>query len=101
MRAFYARIPTEKELQGTGFTPADYETDDFEVWPENMPAIALFKTLQTQWRTGMSGPTGLDYCALYPRLDRLKLSDQEHEWMFDDIRTIESEALSIINKKDS
>lgn len=97
----YARIPTEKELAGTGFTPADYETEDFELWPENMPAIRLFSSLQTQWRVSMNGPSGLDYNVLFTRLDRLKLSDQDHEWMFDDIRAIESEALAIINKKDS
>lgn len=75
---------------------------EYEVWPENWPAIKLFLSLQTQWRTGgMGGYIGLDYNVLFARLDRLKLSDQDHEWMFDDIRTIESEALSIINNKDS
>lgn len=72
----------------------------YEVWPENMPAISLFSRLSTQWRTGMSGPTGLDYNVLFYRLDRMNLSEQEHEWMFEDIQTIESEALSIIHKKD-
>ena len=100
MQAIYSRTPTEKELEGTGFTPADYETDDFEVWPENMPAINLFSSISTQWRVGMNGPTGLDYNVLFARMERLHLSDQDHEWMFDDIRTIESEALATINRKD-
>lgn len=100
MRAFYKRIPTEKELEGTGFTPADYETDDFEIWPDNIRAINLFTTLQTQLRTGGMGPTGFDYNVYFSRMDRMKLSEQEFEWLFDDIRTIESEALNAINKKD-
>jgi len=101
MRAMYARIPTEKELVGTGFVPADYETDEFEVWPENMPAINLFSVISTQWRTGgMGGATGLDYNVLFARMERLKLSERDYEWLFDDIRAIESEASSIINRKD-
>lgn len=73
---------------------------DFEVWPENMPAINLFNTLSTQWRTGMNGPTGLDYSVLFNRMERMKLSEQDHEWMFDDIRVIEAAALTAIHKKD-
>lgn len=72
----------------------------YEVWPENMPAMRLFGSLSTQWRTGMNGPTGLDYNVLFYRLDRMHLSEQEHEWMFEDIQTVEAEALSIIHKKD-
>ncbi len=75
-------------------------TGPYEVWPENMPAINLFSSISSQWRTGMSGPTSLDYNVLFARMDRMKLSDQDYEWMFDDIRAIESEALSIINRKD-
>lgn len=73
---------------------------EYEVWPENMPSIRLFSSLQTQWRVGMNGPTGIDYNVLFTRMSQMKLSEQDHEWMFDDIRTIESEALSIMNKKD-
>jgi len=94
-------VPTEKELAGTGFTAADYEDEEpAEVWPENMPAISLFSSISTQWRTGMGGPTGLDYNVLFSRMDHLNLPEREYEWMFDDIRVIESEALSIINRKD-
>ena len=73
---------------------------DYEVWPENMPAINIFSSISTQWRYGgMGGVTGLDYNVLFNRLDRMKLSDQDYEWMFDDIRSIESTALTIINRK--
>jgi hypothetical protein len=65
-----------------------------------MPAINLFSQLSTQWRTGMNGPTGLDYNVLFVCLDRLKLPDQDREWLFDDIRVIEAEALQIIHRKD-
>lgn len=101
MRAYYTRTPTASELEGTGFAPEDYETDDFEIWPENMAAINLFTTLQTQLRGGgMGGVMGFDYTPFFARMDRMKLSEQEYEWLFDDIRVIESEALSAMNKKD-
>ena len=97
----YASTPTESELEGTGFTPADYADDEhFEIWPENMQAVSVFCTIQTQWRTGMNGPTGLDYNVLFTRMDRLKLSEQDYEWMLDDIRVIEAAALTAMNKKD-
>lgn len=70
-----------------------------EIWPENEAAINLFSTISTQWRTGMSGATGLDYNVLFMRMDRMRLSDAQHQQLFDDIRVIESEALTIMNKK--
>ena len=73
---------------------------DYEVWPDNIQAINLFTALQTQIRTGAMGPTGFDYNVYFSRMDRMKLSDQEYEWLFDDVRVIEAEALKIINKKD-
>lgn len=47
----------------------------------------------------MSGPTGLDYGVLFHRMDRLALPADEYEQLFDDIRVIESEALTLIHKK--
>ena len=47
----------------------------------------------------MSGPTGLDYGVLFHRMDRLALPTDEYEQLFDDIRVIESEALTLIHKK--
>ena len=47
----------------------------------------------------MAGATGLDYCALYPLLD--KATQDETEWwqLFDDIQVMEVEALSIMASK--
>ena len=96
----YARAPTAAELEGTGFTIDDYADDEpIELWPENERAINLFTSLSTQWRIGMSGATGLDYSPFFTRMDRMRLSDDDYEILFDDIRIIESEALQIMNKK--
>lgn len=77
-----------------------HEAREYQVWPENMVAINLFSSISTQWRSLGSGPSGLDYNVLFHRLDRMKLSEQDYGWLFDDVRVIESEALSIITKKD-
>lgn len=81
--------------------PADYEDDDFELWPDNWPAFQLFASLQTQLRVGgMGGASGFDYNVYFARMERMKLSDQDFEWLFDDVRVIEAEALTAMNKKD-
>lgn len=64
------------------------------MWPENWPAWCTFCELESQWRTGMNGPTGLDYAPLFMRLDRLGLAPDEWEQRFADIRHIESAALT-------
>lgn len=86
-------------MAAAGFEPEDFEGECFEVWPENWPAFDVFAQLDTQWRTGMNGPTGLDYAALYPLLDRIGLADPDWRQMFDDVRTLESAALAEIRKK--
>jgi hypothetical protein len=88
----FARLPDEKELAGTGFTPADYE-EEAEVWPENWLAFSIFEQMGTQWKTGMAGATGLDYGTLFILLDRHGLSGDDWWQMFDDIRRCESQAL--------
>ena len=47
----------------------------------------------------MSGPTGLDYNVVFTRLERMRLSEADYEQLFEDLRVIESEALTILNKK--
>lgn len=64
-----------------------------EVWPENHAAFNLFYSLRTQWRVGMAGPTGLDYAAVYPLLDRAAKDPQEWDEMFSDIQVMEGAAL--------
>lgn len=70
-----------------------------DIWPENADAVALFIQLQTQWRIGMSGPTGLDYNVLYHKLDRRALTPEQYEQLEEDIRTMEYEALSVLGEQ--
>lgn len=100
-----------QEKRGAVFNAADYGLDEVEVWPENWKAWDLFYyRLSTQWRTGVqvfmggavSVPTGLDYPAAYPLLDRI--AEDQQEWMeiFEDLQVLESAALQQIrdNNKD-
>lgn len=64
-----------------------------EVWPENWRVFVLFSRLRTQWRIGMGGPTGLDYAAVYPLLDRAAKDPQEWDELFSDIQVMEGAAL--------
>ncbi|MEP6587509.1 MAG: DUF1799 domain-containing protein [Polaromonas sp.] len=96
----YARQPTAEEIIKSGWLPEDFETEPVEVFPENWQAFSLFCKLQSQWNVGMSGATGLQYLVLFALMDRLKLSDDDHDALFDDIQTLERAALEAMSAKD-
>lgn len=58
----------------------------------------VFVSMSTQWRTGFSGATGLDYGAL-PTVLRLQ-SIPRPDWpdTFDALRVLEGEALSVMRE---
>lgn len=58
----------------------------------------MFARMTTQWTAGMGGPTGLRYEALYPLLDRAADSPQEWDELFEDIRSMEREALAVMQE---
>ena len=68
------------------------------MWPDNHAAFILFNNLSTQWRIGMGGPTGLDYAAVYPLLDRAAKDPQEWDELFSDIQVMEGAALKQIDE---
>lgn len=54
----------------------------------------------TQWRTGMAGPTGLDYTAL-PIVMKLEgVPKRDRQDVFDCVRIMESAALNLIHSRD-
>lgn len=89
-------------MDALGFDPEDFEADAVEIWPENWPAFDLFCTLGTQWRTGMSGPTGLDYTATLACIAALHgdLTPADRADLFRDLRAMEAAALSELARKD-
>ena len=70
-----------------------------EVWPENLRAYELFQGLRTQWRIGMSGPTGLDYFAAFHRMDRMGLSPVEYNQLDEDLQIMEASALQAMHEQ--
>ena len=94
----YDRPPTAEEIKSGGYEPGDFEDEDFDVWPENWPTYELFLDMDTQWRVGLSGPTGLDYNVLLRLMDGLHLSDEDHQALFDDVRVMEHAALEKMRK---
>lgn len=42
------------------------------LWPDNLPAWNCWHALQTQWRIGMAGATGLDYTGVLAYLERIE-----------------------------
>lgn len=71
-----------------------------EYWPDTAAAVEIFFTVGTQWRVGAGGATGLDYCAVYPLLDRLGLSARDWNYLLSDIQVMESAALAVMSIKD-
>ena len=78
------------------------ETGNVVLWPDMVDSVALFFAMSTQWvwsSAGMAGTfrVGLNYSALEPaaRLSGLTVTPV----VFDDIRILEQEALSVWNRK--
>lgn len=87
-------------MAAAGLTEADLIGSETEVWPENWDVFQVFMAIQSQWRFGPGGPTGLDYNVLYHKLDRMRLSDEEYQRYEADIQVLERAALSTMNRRD-
>ena len=75
------------------------EKNAVEVWPENHAVFLLFRSLSTQWNVGMGGPVGLRYEAVYPLIDRMRLSDDEWQETFYALQEMEAAALDAMREK--
>ena len=74
-------------------------TTDFIVWFDAWAAIGLFATLQTQWRTGYEGVTGLDYTAVIAVISLNCQRKSEQMALLVDIQALEHGALTGINEQ--
>lgn len=91
-------LPDAEQLAEFGLAPEDYE-QYFDVHPENWDRVQLFRELSTQWRHGMSGPTGLDYASITSVFRIKGIPRKEWPVMFDDLREMEDEALKTIYER--
>ena len=96
----FERAPDEKELAAFGMTLDDVAAEPVDIWPEHVQAFELFNFMGTQWRTRVSGPTGLDYGVMYRKMDRMKLSEEEYDQLEADVMVMERTALACIHEKE-
>lgn len=68
------------------------------MWPDCWPAFELLEYLQTQWRTSMAGPVGLDYSVFMQVMGLRGLDADEQLALLDDLRVLERAALNEIHK---
>jgi hypothetical protein len=71
---------------------------DCHVWAENWPAWRAFLSVQTQWITGMSGPTGLDYGRVEAGLRMAGV--QVTPELFDKLHILERAVLQALSTKE-
>lgn len=70
-----------------------------EIWPDNVQSVNVFIGMQTQWRVGANGATGLDYNTLPFVMRMVGVPRKEQPEVFQDIRVMEDVALEIIRKE--
>jgi hypothetical protein len=63
-----------------------------------MAAVNVFIAASTQWRTGMNGPTGLDYTALPVVMRMIGIAPADRADTFEGVRILEDAALDTIRK---
>ena len=88
-------MPRNKSHEAWGIPESAWS---HEIWECNRLAWEVFCKVSTQWRTGVGGVIGLDYCAIYPIIDRMAKDNDEWNALFDDVREIESGALRAMSE---
>lgn len=73
------------------------QTDATELvylWPDNVRAWNHWQGVQTQWRVGLRGATGLDYAGVRAYLDEADLGEQRRD-VFAGIQACERATLDV------
>jgi hypothetical protein len=71
----------------------DEEPESFGILPENVDALNWFLLMQTQWRVGMNGLTGMDYGVFLQWAKDEGVKRADRVWLLDDLRMMEREFL--------
>lgn len=67
------------------------------LWPDNVEAWQCWLDVQTQWRMGMSGRTGLDYAGVRAYLEVAEPEDAKG--VFEGIRACEQAVMDVWAKQ--
>ena len=90
-----AALGLQPQSQGEGAPDAR-----FCLWPDNLSTWALWHRLQTQWRVGMAGRTGLDYTGVLAYLrDVARIKGRDLPGTFARLQAMERAALDAWDKK--
>jgi hypothetical protein len=65
------------------------------LWPDNVLAWNCWQGVQTQWRVGMGGATGLDYAGVRAFLDEQQLPADERRGVFSGIQACDRATLDV------
>jgi hypothetical protein len=65
------------------------------LWPCNVRTWQHWQAVQTQWRVGMSGASGLDYAGVLAYLQAVVSSKQQRRDIFDGIQAAEHATLVV------
>jgi hypothetical protein len=71
---------------------------EFAILPENVAALEWFIGMQTQWRTGFSGMTGMDYGVFLMWAKDEGLKRKERVDLLEDLRLMEGAFLGEIQR---
>ena len=74
------------------------EAEEYLVWPDNWPTVAVFMAMQTQWRCGPAGVIGLDYNVLPEMWRRCKVPLADRDSVFRDLQVMEDAALAELRR---
>lgn len=65
------------------------------LWPDNLHAWQCWQGVQTQWRVGVGGATGLDYAGVRAYLDEQALPAEDRRSVFAGIQACERTTLEV------
>jgi hypothetical protein len=82
-----------------GLTAEEATGPPFEVWPDNWPAIMVYRSMRTQWNVGPAGPVGLVYASLGEVWRRLKVPPSDRDQVFQDLQVMEEAALTHMHRE--
>ena len=73
--------------------------DECWLWPENLPALQLFNSVQTQWTVGPVGPVGLNYPGVRASPAFLRIPEGERESVFEGACVMERAYLAALAER--
>ena len=96
----YDSGPSDEELAAIGLHREDVEDNsNMEIWPENMLPFQVFNEVSSQWRTGMNGPTALDWNIAFRMMDLMEIKPKKQLDVIRGIKVMERAALNQMHKK--